>query len=139
MKRAIVIYAGSGRVARLAESIAEAMRAGEFDVTMRAAEARPQGVIPLASYDVVCVGASVTSLFGGRLPDSIDATLRQCSRIEGKPVGAFVLPGILGTGKALKQLMGILERQGALVQDFAAIRHKDEALAFGRRLQTLGD
>lgn len=135
--RAIVIFGGSRRLGRLADGVATGLREVGFDVTLHEAEERPRSVVPVASYDLVCVGASVTSMFGGSITPAVEATLAQCSRIEGKPVGAFVEPRLLGATKALRRLMAELERQGAWVQDFASIRSVNDAVVFGRRLQSL--
>lgn len=135
--RAIVIYDPGKRLTELAEGIAAGLREGAFTVELREAAEHPDGTLPLASYALVCVGSSVSTVFGGKISSSVEATVRQCSRMEGKPVAAFVAPNAFGAGKALKRLMAALERQGAMVQDFGTVRNKAEAIAFGRRLQAV--
>ncbi len=135
--RALVIYDPTKRVSQLAEGIAEGLREGALTVELLAASERPDGVIPVASYSLICAGSATTGPFSGKLNAPVEATLNRCSRMEGKPAGAFVVPGIVGAGKALKRLMGAMERQGAMVQDFADVRTREDALQFGRRLQAL--
>src|SRR5690625_4031374 len=137
--RALVIFDPAKQTERIAKSVVKGLSEVGFDVETLEANERQGGRIPLSNYDLVCVGSAVTSFFGGQLTAEIDATLRHTSHLEGKSVAVFVVPRIFGTGKALKRLMGLLERQGALVQDFASLRSLQEATSFGRRLKALAD
>lgn len=135
--RAIVIHDGTKRTAQLAEAIAAGLGEASIQAELRVAEEHPSGPLSVAPYDLVCVGSSIISFFGGRISEAVDATLRQCSRMEGKTVAAFVAPRLFGTTKALRRLMEALERQGAIVRDFSSPRSRGEAVAFGRRLESL--
>ena len=135
--RAIVIHDASKRTLRLAEGIASGLAEAGITAELRQAEERPAGPLSLGSYDIVCVGSAVVSFVGGRISGEIQATLRQCTRIEGKPAAAFVAPRLFGTTKALRSLMAALEQQGAIVRDFSSPRSRGEAAAFGRRLESL--
>lgn len=135
--RALVMFDATKQTARIVQGVVKGLTEAGFDVETHEATDRSDRRIPLTNYDLVCVGSSVTSWAGGQLSPAIDVTLRQSSHLEGKPAAVFVVPRILGTAKALKRLMGLLERQGAMVQDFAALRSEQEAVAYGRRLDTL--
>lgn len=135
--RAIVIHDGARRTAQLAEAIAAGLNEAAIKTELHVAQERPSAPLSVAPYDLVCVGSSIVSFFGGRISDAIDATVRQCSRMEGKTVAAFVAPRLFGTTKALRRLMEALERQGAIVRDFSSPRSRGEAAAFGRRLESL--
>lgn len=54
--------------------------------------------------------------------------------MEGKAAVAFVRSKMIGATKSLRKLMAALERQGAMVQDFASLSGVDEAEEFGRKL-----
>lgn len=135
--RAIVIYDATKSMSRVTEAIADALRASDVAVDLHEATTDQRGPFSLAAYDLICVGSSVTSFFGGQISDVVQQTLRLASRLEGKPVAAYVTPSLFGASRALKRLMAALEQQGALVQDFAALRSAQEATAFGKRLAAL--
>jgi Flavodoxin len=134
--RALVLYSKVGGLESLAAEVAEGLKEANFQVELR--EAEEHGApIPAGQFDVVCVGSPVLGFWGGQIAPDLDAALRRITRLEGKQTAAFVKPKALGTTKSLRNLMGLLEKQGALVQDFAALRGAAEARAFGRRLQNL--
>lgn len=135
--RALVMFDAAKQTERIAGGVARGLSEVGFEVETMEATNQQSGRIPMGGYDLVCVGSAVTSFFGGQLSPEIDMALRQSSRLEGKSVAVFVVPQIFGTGKALKRLMASLERQGAMVQDFASLRSPQEGAAFGRRLEAL--
>ena len=135
--RALILYSKSGGLKPLAEAVASGLSERSVHVDLKEADDRAGGPITVAPYDVICVGSPVLGLWGGQVASDVDEVIRRCTRLEGKQAAAFVKPKAFGTTKALRRLMGILERQGALVQDFAAVRGVPDAQAFGRRLENL--
>lgn len=135
--RALILYSKSGGIQPLAEAVAASLSEFAVQVDVREADERGTGPITVAQYDMICVGSPVLGFWSGEVASDVDAVIKRCTRMEGKQAVAFVKPRVFGTTKALRRLMGILERQGALVQDFAAIRGVAEARAFGRRLENL--
>lgn len=134
--RGLIIYSRSGGMAELAAAVAEGLRAASFQVELKAAD-EGTGPISVAPFDVVCVGSPVLGFFGGGYAPDVDVALKRCTRMEGKRAAVFVKPKLFGTTKALRRLMGLLEREGAWVQDFAAVNGRREAERFGRRLEAL--
>lgn len=134
---ALVIYSAQGGLSDLANGIKSGLEATGFRVQLKEAEARGSSPVVVASYDLVCVGSPVLGPFGGQVAADIDAMVKRLSRMEGKVSVAFVKPKVLGVRKALTRLMGMLEHQGSWVQDFAALKNRAEAEAFGRRLHTV--
>ena len=134
--RALIIYSSTPRLAALAKAVAEGLREASVDVQLLEARTGSDTIVT-APYDLVLVGSPVLGFFGGRLASDIDASVKRCSRLEGKQTAVFVSGGVFGVGKALRRLMGLLERQGAWVQDFAALTSPGDASAFGRRLKSL--
>lgn len=134
--KGLVIYSRSSGLAELAGAVAKGLRAAAFQVELRAAD-EGSGPISAAPFDVICVGSPVLGFFSGGLAADIDLALKRCTRLEGKRAAVFVKPKLFGTTKALRRLMGLLEREGAWVQDFAALRGLDEAERFGQRLEGL--
>lgn len=135
--RALIVYAADKRLESLAKGVERGLAQAGFKVDLRAAERSGSTPISVAAYDVVCVGSPVLGFWGGQVAQEVDATLKRCTRLEGKQAAAFVTPKLIGAGKALRRLMGLLERQGAWVQDFAVIGREAEGEAFGRRLEGL--
>lgn len=78
-------------------------------------------------FDLVLVGAQVVSTFGGRVSQEVVNFLNGAAGMEGKRSVAYVLPSLFGTDKALKRLMAHMERLGAFVVDFEAVRGEKEA------------
>lgn len=135
--KALILYSKSGGLQPLAQAVAASLRELSVHVDVKEAEEQGGGPIAVAAYELICVGSPVLGFWGGQVAADVDATIKRCTRMEGKQVAAFVKPKAFGTAKALRRLMGILERQGALVQDFAALRGAADARAFGRRLENL--
>lgn len=134
--KALVLYSKSGDVKGLAEAVAKGLEEAAFRVDLKEADDRGMP-IAAAGYDIVCVGSPVIGFWGGQVAADVDASIKRCTRLEGKQAAVFVKAKAFGTGKSLRKLMGLLERQGALVQDFAALRGAQEARAFGLRLESL--
>lgn len=134
--KALILYSKAGGLKSLAAEVAQGLKEADFHVDLKEAEERG-APIPAGGYDVVCVGSPVLGFLGGQIAPDLDAAVKRCTRLEGKQAAAFVKSKALGTTKSLRNLMGLLEKQGALVQDFAALRGAAEARAFGRRLQNL--
>nr|MDW8081488.1 hypothetical protein [Candidatus Calescibacterium sp.] len=78
-------------------------------------------------FDLVLVGAQVVSTFGGQISQEVVNFLNSATGMEGKRSVAYVLPALFGTDKALKRLMACMERLGAFVVDFEAVRGTKEA------------
>jgi len=78
-------------------------------------------------FDLILVGAQVVSAFGGRISQEVVNFLNSATGMEGKRSVAYILPSLFGTDKALKRLMAHMERLGAFVVDFEAVRGEREA------------
>lgn len=117
-------------------AVAQGLEQASFRVDLKEAEDRGTP-IAAAGYDVVCVGSPVIGFWGGQIAMDVDASIKRCTRLEGKQAAAFVKSKAFGSGKSLRRLMALLEGQGALVQDFAALRSASDAKAFGLRLENL--
>lgn len=133
--RANIIYSQIGKIPAFAELLASALeRAGNVSVTLTKAEVAGSKPIPCAGFDLVIVGGPSLGFLGGKLPADLPATLTRCTRLDGKTAAAFVNSKVLGTAKSLKAVMALLEKQGAMVEDFAAIGSGQDAEQFASRL-----
>ncbi|MBI2914808.1 MAG: DNA-binding response regulator [Firmicutes bacterium] len=134
--RAIVIYSAEGHLDEIAKGVASGIEStGARVQLLRASEAG--ATVPLAPFDLVCVGSPSYGLVKTRIASDVAPLLKKCTRMEGKAAAAFVTPKAIGTATALKILMALLESQGARVGDFSALRDKKTALEFGHRICTL--
>lgn len=92
--------------------------------------------INLRPYDVIFIGSSVTSAFGGKISQEVINFLKGAVGMEGKKTVAYVRPSMFGTDKALRRLMANMESTGAFVIDFQAIKSgKDAQLLLDRQLK----
>lgn len=134
---ALILYSQGGRVPELAKAIADELRAMGHTAQLLQAESGGTGPISCGRYDLVVVGSRVVGVFGGKVADDIDASLKRCTRLEGKTTAAFVEPGLFGNVKALRHLMDLMERQGALVRDFASLATESDARKFAQAVAKL--
>lgn len=135
--RALVVYSSTGRMASHAQALGRGLQAVGYDVQLL--EARDSTThFSAAPFDLVCVGSPVVGFFGGSIAEDIGQMLKRLSRLEGKACVAFVRPKLLwGNAKSLRLLMSELEKQGALVQDFAAVSKPIDAENLGKRLANI--
>ncbi|NLC46046.1 MAG: hypothetical protein GX766_02740 [Firmicutes bacterium] len=130
--RALVIYStATAVIQKAARELAAALEANNWQVQLLTPEGSdPINVIP---YDLVCVGSPVVGFFGGKVAADIAEAISRFNRLDGKRTIAFVTPKLIGTEKSLRNLMELLERQGANVFDFLAIRNKADAQTLAQR------
>lgn len=136
MMRALVLYSTTGRMALLAKALGEGLEIAGYDVQLREADTSASH-FSVGQYDLVCVGSPVVGFFGGSIADDIQQMLRRVSRMEGKSAVAFVRSKLMGTTRSLRKLMAEMERQGAMVQDFAALSKPADAERLGKRLENI--
>lgn len=135
--RALVLYGSDRRLEPVAQGVAAGLEAAGVAVDQKSIGEAGDGPISTGQYQLVVVGSTSQGLFGGRVPEEVADALPRCSRLQGKVTAAFIIPGVFGAAKTLRALMTLLEREGAWVQDFAALRNEQEARAFGSRLVNL--
>lgn len=107
---------------------------GNVSVTLVPADTSSSAPIPCASYDLIVVGGPSLGFTGGKMPDDLVAAMSRCTRMDGKTTAAFVNSKLIGTGKSLKAVMGLLEKNGAIVEDFAAFSSPSDTKEFASRL-----
>lgn len=134
---ALILYSAQGSLGDIAEGLKAGLTRTGFKVQLKQAESSGSAPIIVSQYDLVCVGSPVLGTFGGQVAADIDATIKRISRLEGKVTVAFVKPKLFGSRKALTRLMGMLEHQGAWVQDFSQLRGRADAENFGLTLDRI--
>ena len=134
--RALIVYSKEGHVQELAKGLSEVLKRGSCQVQLLEADAK-EAPISGAPYDLVIFGSPTLGLLGGKIAEDLTATSTRLTRLEGKNAAAFVTSKLFGTAKSLKAVMSLLEKQGAMVQDFAALQSPSDVEHFGARLLKL--
>lgn len=134
MQKILIIYSREGNLKKLAESIAKGAEESGFQVDLQNSEhsGRPISFFP---YDLVIAGAPTLGIFRGSIPSDIKNIFKECKRTGGQEAMAFVTPRFFATNKALKKLMGELEKLGCIVKDFRTLKNEEKAFDFGKSLK----
>lgn len=135
--RALLLYAPEGGLEKVAQAVSKGLRDGGYQVDQRPVSRGESGPIPVAPYDILCVGSPVFGILKPSLSPAVEDALKRCVRLEGKRVAVFVGQRPFTAEKGLRILMSWLERQGAWVEDFAALTAGPSAEDFGSRLKAL--
>ena len=137
--RVLILFSKERRIGALAQGLATALK--KHDCQVQLMEVDPQGSSPIsgAPYDLVVLGSPTLGFFGGKIAEDLELTSARLSRLEGRKAAAFVSGKLFGSGKSLKAVMGLLEKQGAMVEDFATINGQSDIDAFAQRLVRLGN
>ncbi|HHT72361.1 MAG TPA: hypothetical protein GX008_01460 [Firmicutes bacterium] len=130
--RVLIMHSGEGKIADLAQSL---QRSFEKEGSRADLVSAAEGSTPISSapYDLVCLLSSFSGLFKPKVPVEIDNILKRCTRLEGKKGAAFV-PAKLGSTKALRLLMSLMERQGMIVDYFSTLSSPADAQSAAQRL-----
>lgn len=133
MQKILIIHSNEGDLTQIAQGIAEGAgkKGHQVDVVNAKDSGRP---ITFFSYDLVIAGSPTRGFFRGQIAEDIRPFFQQCKRTAGKQVIAFVTPRAFATTKALKMLMGELEKLGCFVKNFISLSSKQEAIKFGEKL-----
>jgi hypothetical protein len=82
-------------------------------------------------YEYLIIGCEPASLFGRKIPPSVDRFLSQAGSIGGKRSCAFVGKHLFSSSRALSRLMKAMEREGMFLT-------YSEVLATPRQAEQLG-
>ena len=134
LQKILIIYSKEGDIKDIAEGIAEGARENGYQVELKDTEidGRPVSFFP---YDLVIAGAPTQGIFRGKIPSDLSSFLKECKRTGGQDAMAFVTPRFFATNKALKLVMGELEKLGCIVKDFRKIKNRKEAVQFGKTIK----
>jgi menaquinone-dependent protoporphyrinogen IX oxidase len=130
LQKVLIIYSTEGDLKNMAESIAQGARQNGYEVELVDTNysGRP---ISFFKYDLVVAGAPTQGIFRGKIPSNLSKFLKDCKRTTGQEAMAFVTPRFFATNKALKKVMGELEKLGCIVKDFRALKNEKKAKEFG--------
>ncbi|MFP4662059.1 MAG: flavodoxin family protein [Halanaerobiales bacterium] len=133
MKKILIIHSTEGNLPEVARGIAEgaSKKGNQVDVVSTAEQGK---VVTFFPYDLILVGSPAKGIIKGKIAGDIRPFLSQCKRTSGKEAVAFVTPSGFATDKALKVLMGELEKLGCFVNNFKTVKNKSQAVSFGEKL-----
>lgn len=125
MSRCLIVFLSQGgTTSRIAESIAEGLRAKSHDVTLHnLKDGPPPGP---AAYDMLGIG---TPTYYFRLPFIVADYLNSLPALSGKPVFAFMLQGAYG-GDAGNEVRRALQRKGGKEMGYARYHGADTFLGY---------
>jgi hypothetical protein len=135
--RVLILHADEEKVQSSAAALQRALEQDGLRVDLMSPEAASGSPVSAAPYGLVCVVTGYTGWWKPQIPVEMDSLIKKVMRLEGKKGGAFVRPGIFGSGKALRVLMSHMERQGVIVEDFDTISREQEAVSIAKRLQRI--
>jgi menaquinone-dependent protoporphyrinogen IX oxidase len=128
----LIIHSVEGDVDEIARGLSEGARKNGHQVDIISTKENKN--ITFFPYDLVIVGSPTRGFFKGKIATDISPFLSQCKRTMGKTAIAFVSPRAFATTRALKVLMGELEKLGCFVKDFASLSNYNGGVEFGRTL-----
>ena len=135
--RVLILHADDERVQSSAAALQRALEQDGIRADLMSPKAASGSPVSAAPYGLVCVITGYTGWWKPQITAEMDNLIKKTMRLEGKKGGAFVRPGLLGSGKALRVLMSHLERQGVIVEDFDTISREQEAATIAKRLQRI--
>jgi len=135
--RVLIMHADDPKTQKAVAVLQEALAKEQVKVDLISPASAGTSPVSTAPYGLVCVVCGYTGWWKPQIPADMDNLIKRTTRLEGKRGCALVLPGLLGTTKALRVLMGHMEKQGVIVEDFGALGGKQEILAIVKRLRRL--
>lgn len=135
--RVLIMHADDPKTQKSVAVMREALEKENVKVDLVSPASSGTSPVSTAPFDLVCVACGYKGWWKPQIPAEMDNLLKRATRLEGRRGCAFVLPGLLGTAKALRVLMGHMERQGVIVEDFGALGGQQEILAVAKRIRRL--
>lgn len=134
MQRLLIIHTPDDDLKEIAEGIKEGAESQDFRVDLRNT-ADMGNIVSFFAYDLVVAGSQTKGIFKGKIDSSLKKFLTNAKRTTGQEAVAYVKPRFFATNKALKKVMSALEKQGAIVRNFKAIKNRKAGIEFGKNLK----
>lgn len=135
--RVLIMQADDERVQKHATLLQRTLEQEGVRVDLVSPATAGSSPVSTAPYGLICVVTGYTGWWKPQIPAEMDNLIKQATRLEGRRGSAFVLPGVIGSGKALRVLMALLERQGVIVEDFGTLNNPREIAGIAKRLLRL--
>lgn len=115
------------------EALKKGLESNGHQVMIKTTRDRDE-MISCFPYDLLLVGSPIVGL-KGQIAEDLPPFLKTIKRMEGQEAMAFVKRKFIGTDKALRQLMNLMEAQGCIVKDFSDFRSSQDAYKFGAQIR----
>lgn len=135
--RVLILHADNPKIQKSVLVLQKELEKDNVQVDLVSPSTVGNGPLSTAPYTLVCVASSFKGWRKPQIPEEIDNLLKRATRLAGKRGGAFVESKLLGSGRALRVLMGHMERQGVMVEDFGTLGGTQEMAAIAKRLKRL--
>jgi len=137
MKVVFIITEGSGRIKKSYDFLRVELKKFGIDTGIITISSDSSGFLEhskiISSSDFILIGSTV-GFWSGAIPESLAGFIKKCKTLEGKRVAIFVEKVLVGSDKAIKKIMKIVEAQGAFVLDFEVITGGKKLKDFFARL-----
>lgn len=134
MKVKIIVTGKEKGIEELARGLMSALEKSEHKVTI---ENYSRGVESpgVMIYDKVIIGCTPKGFWKKKTPGELLEVLKKTKGLMGKKTVVFIRPGLIRNNYALRTVMNDVERlTGAFIENFAILKTKKEAQAFGDSL-----
>ena len=135
--RVLVMHADDAKTKQSVAVLQKALEDEGIRVDLISPASAGSSPVSTAPYGLVCIVSGYKGWWKPQIPVEMDGLIKKDTRLEGRRGCAFVIPGMLGTTKALRVLMGHMERQGVIVEDFGALGGRQDILAIAKRVKRL--
>lgn len=135
--RLLILHTENNTVCKSVSALRQELEKGGVKVDLASLSGAGNTPLSAAPYGVVCVVTEYSGWWKPQIAAEVDSLLKKTMRLEGKRGGAFVIPGIFGSTKALRVLMSRMEEQGIMVEDFDTLGEKRDLDPIAKRLQSL--
>lgn len=135
--RVLIMHSDDAKIEKSVVALQRALEQDGAKVDLISPQVAGSSPVSAAPYGLVCVVTGYTGWWKPQISAEMDKLLKRTMRLEGKKGAAFVLAGLLGSAKALRVLMGHMERQGVIVEDFGTVGSEREMMTIAKRLSRL--
>lgn len=135
--RVLIMHADNPKIQQSVLVLQKELEKDQIQVDLISPSTAGSVPVSTAPYNLICVASGFKGWRKPQIPEEIDQLLKRATRLEGKRGGAFVESKLLGSSKALRALMGHMERQGIIVEDFGTLGGQQEMVAIAKRLKRL--
>ena len=135
--RVLILHQAEPKISELAKSLQGALQNHKCQVNLIDTNHSGAAPISTAPYDLVVVMTTFRGWWRPIIPIAIDELLKRCTRLEGRR-GAAIVANRINASRAVRFLMHLMEVQGMMVEDFAAVKSAGEIPKLAERLARLG-
>lgn len=135
--RILIMHADNPKIRRSVLALQKELEKENVQVDLVSPSTAGNTPVSTAPYSLICVACGFKGWRKPQISEEVSNLLKRATRLEGKRGGAFVESKLLGSSRALRVLMGHMERQGVIVEDFGTLGGEKEMAVIAQRLRRL--